>query len=187
MENNRTQLESNRGRDFAESDSEDIKAMKQRFTNLKNEFQNKLLAHRSKTKELEKTVDSLRVELASEKQHLVDAETNYTQELMNTRSNSDLVVLRMSLYSTNKINSASEEIANAYEKYDTLKKESEVKIMSLVNEKKSLESALQTLKAKIDSLDSEDSNKKFEEKLNALKAQFENEKTEFEKECAELI
>ena len=53
--------------------------------------------------------------------------------------------------------------------------------MSLVNEKKSLESALQTLKAKIDSLDSEDSNKKFEEKLNALKAQFENEKTELKK------
>lgn len=178
-ENNRTQLESNRGRDFAESDSEDIKAMKQRFTNLKNEFQNKLLAHRSKTKELEKTVDSLRVELANTKQHLVDAETNYTQELMNTRSNSD--GLKNESLQNDKINSASKEIANAYEKYDTLKKESEVKIMSLVNEKKSLESALQTLKAKIDSLDSEDSNKKFEEKLNALKAQFENEKTELKK------
>lgn len=178
-ENNRMQLESNGGRDVAESDLEDIKAMKQRFANLKNEFQNKLLAHRSKTKELEKTVDSLRVELANTKQHLLDTETNYNQELKNARSNSE--GLKNEFVQNEKMNKASKEIAIAHERYDVLKKESEDKIKSLFNEKKSLESELQTLKAKIDSLDSEHSNKKFEEKLNILKAQFESEKTELKK------
>lgn len=45
--------------------AEEVEALKKRFTNLKTEFQNKLLVHRGKTKELEKVVESLRAELAA--------------------------------------------------------------------------------------------------------------------------
>ncbi|CUM46024.1 uncharacterized protein AC631_05746 [Debaryomyces fabryi] len=159
-EKNRSHLESNAGRDVAESEVEDIKAMKQRFTNLKNEFQNKLLAHRSKTKELEKTVESLKVELANSRS---DMERN--NEAMQNE----------------KISDTSNEIASVHESYSLLKKESEDRIKSLVKEKESLESTLQSLKLKIDNLESGNSNKKFEEQLHNLKAQFENEKVELRK------
>lgn len=176
-EKNKAKLESNGGNVAVDSDLEDIKAMKQRFTNLKNEFQNKLLAHRSKTKELEKTVDLLKSELADSNQNLVDAKSNYDEELAKVRKNSELNDLNFK--SNDQLDKLTQDLKEARQKVESLQAESELKMKTLTAEKETLESELVSLKSKIDTVESNQPKEKaLEEKLNTLKSQFEDEKSE---------
>ncbi|CCE80540.1 Piso0_003659 [Millerozyma farinosa CBS 7064] len=158
--------------------SEELNAMKQRFTNLKNEFQNKLSIHRGKTKELEKTVENLKSELAAANENLTKAKASFEEELSNARNiprtdeNNELI---------SKLNNELQESRLHLEK---VTKDNEANLKLLENEKSALENEIKELKSQANSISSEGdavSSEKFKSELQKVKEQFEAEKSEFKR------
>lgn len=183
-ENQKSKVQANvDNHEHAESELEDIKAMKQRFANLKNEFQSKLLMHRNKAKDLEKTVEILKSDLSNVNKQLEEATENYKRELSTTSE-----ILKKDSDSNEKLSRTLAELDDTRKSIESLKKESEDKINSIYSEKLSLETQIQSLISKVQNLESDNPNQEsFEKRLDEIRAQFENEKSEWKKNIEKEI
>lgn len=142
------------------SESEDITAMRQRFTNLRNEFQSKLLAHRSKTKDLEKTIEGLRSELATTSEELKNFKSSLNEkENLNSvnRENADPTTLK----------NAESELESIKNAMINLKEENDKIIRELTTQKLSSEAQLK---------EATEQNQKFKAEEEKRKSALEDEK-----------
>lgn len=158
LEEENARIKANMSQTSTADNSEEVEALKKRFTNLKNEFQNKLLVHRGKTKELEKVVENLRSELKSNKKMLED-EKKSRQEVVDKQPNNE----------------------EGEQKLKALRDESEKRIKELELEKVKLEAQLQVLQK------SGASNVSVSDEVEKVRGQLEKEKAEVEKSFSEKL
>lgn len=155
--------------------TEEINTMKQRFTNLKNEFQTKLLGHRSKAKELEKTLESLRTQLEDTKSQLLDAQNKLESGQSHEKNIESSYSNQLSLMK-NERDQFSNEIENLK---NQTKKESD----DWSSQKIFLQNKINSLEAEIARSD----DRSFETELGSVRAELEKTRDRFEEEKGKLI
>lgn len=167
LEEENTRLKAKISQAMPDDKSEEVETLKKRFTNLKNEFQNKLLVHRGKTKELEKVVESLRTELDTNKKSLEEEKKLREAAEKKGDEHSD--------------------DANS-QKLKALKEESDNRVKALEQEKAKIEAQLQVLqKSKASNVSVSDEVKKVKDQLNQERIAVENSLTAKLKQAEEQI